>query len=260
MLLLLLPLATGAPSSAALQPAGTHIDYLEVGCSDFDTLLQKTTLTGLSVEPIPYYLDRLPNRPGAIKVNAAVSNVSGVGTMNWLEPRVIGKNCDVDFATAHKLTGCLPYYTRGMSTLTKSLDSGSLEAKYGLDPNDPELLHRTPIPLLTVSTIFDQHGVDSVHFVKVDTEGADAIVVQSVLDAAVQRPSRTPEHILYENVHLAPHTRVALEASLKRHGFLCHPFDEPGIEKTDFMYHANTACSVEGATTPFPDYERRGPV
>ena len=48
------------------------LHFIEVGTSDFDTLIQvaKPETAGISIEPIKYYLDRLPNPPNVIKMNS----------------------------------------------------------------------------------------------------------------------------------------------------------------------------------------------
>ena len=45
-------------------------DFIEIGTSDFDTLLETTTnKIGISIEPLKFYLDSLPNNDKVIKVN-----------------------------------------------------------------------------------------------------------------------------------------------------------------------------------------------
>jgi len=45
-------------------------DFVEIGTSDFDTLIETATdaTRGLSIEPVRYYLDRLPERAGVKKL------------------------------------------------------------------------------------------------------------------------------------------------------------------------------------------------
>ena len=45
------------------------LDFIEIGTSDFNTLIQAAgpAAHGLSIDPISLYLDRLPNRPGCKK-------------------------------------------------------------------------------------------------------------------------------------------------------------------------------------------------
>lgn len=45
------------------------LDFIEIGTSDFDTIIQSNTYKhGLSIEPIKYYIDRLPNKEGVKKL------------------------------------------------------------------------------------------------------------------------------------------------------------------------------------------------
>ena len=50
-------------------------DFVEIGTSDFDTLIESATdaTVGLSIEPVKHYLDRLPDRPGVRKIWSAIS-------------------------------------------------------------------------------------------------------------------------------------------------------------------------------------------
>ena len=52
-----------------------NYDFIEVGTSDFETHIQnaRDETVGLSIEPIQYYLDRLPNKENVEKLNCAVS-------------------------------------------------------------------------------------------------------------------------------------------------------------------------------------------
>ena len=48
------------------------LDFLEIGTSNFDTLIQlaDNKTVGISVEPIKYYLDSLPSPANVLKINA----------------------------------------------------------------------------------------------------------------------------------------------------------------------------------------------
>jgi len=52
------------------------LDFLEIGTSTYDTLIEKATdsMVGISVEPVKCNLDLLPNKPNVIKVNAAITS------------------------------------------------------------------------------------------------------------------------------------------------------------------------------------------
>ena len=65
------------------------LDYIEIGTSDFDTLVQNTDLTGLSIDPLKIYLDALPNKVNNIKINAAISDFDGFKTAYKMQCRFL---------------------------------------------------------------------------------------------------------------------------------------------------------------------------
>jgi hypothetical protein len=85
---------------------GVHFDYVEVGTSDFETLLQSSpdSATGLSVDAVPVYLSRLPNRTNHHKWNAGLAYRPGMDRVFWLHP---------DDITAYNL----PDWLRGCSAV-----------------------------------------------------------------------------------------------------------------------------------------------
>ena len=52
-----------------------HYDFIEIGTSDFDTLIQKCSddSVGLSIEPLKSHLDRLLNKPNVKKARKPVN-------------------------------------------------------------------------------------------------------------------------------------------------------------------------------------------
>ena len=50
-------------------------DFIEIGTSNFETLIQNATNEkGLSVEPLKYYLDCLPDKTNVKKINVAITD------------------------------------------------------------------------------------------------------------------------------------------------------------------------------------------
>ena len=43
------------------------LDYIEIGTSDFDALVEKHEGNGISIEPLKFYLDALPKKENNIK-------------------------------------------------------------------------------------------------------------------------------------------------------------------------------------------------
>ena len=61
------------------------LDFIEIGTSDFETEIQKKdTKIGLSIDAVKYYIDKLPNKNGCIKINNAISNFNGEITINYI--------------------------------------------------------------------------------------------------------------------------------------------------------------------------------
>jgi hypothetical protein len=54
-----------------------YLDYIEIGTSDFDTLVQSTNLKGISIDPLSIYLDNLPNKNNNTKLsNEQIDNIA----------------------------------------------------------------------------------------------------------------------------------------------------------------------------------------
>src|SRR5262245_37280946 len=68
-------------------------DFVEIGTSDFSTLIQEAdeSVTGLSIDPIRIYLDNLPDHKNCIKLNAGISNRDGDTFAYYLTPENIAK-------------------------------------------------------------------------------------------------------------------------------------------------------------------------
>ena len=155
------------------------LDFIEIGTSDFNTLIQAAgpDTHGLSIDPISLYLDRLPNRPGCKKINAAISNFEGTVEVYFIPPQVIAK---------HRL----PNWLRGCNSICEKMDS------------DPEwVLVRQPVPCHRLQTVLHQHDVQGVFMLKVDTEGHDAVILNDFFDDAT--PQQWPHQIVFESNKLS---------------------------------------------------------
>ena len=70
-----------------------HYDFIEIGTSDFDTLIEhaEDNTVGLSVEPIKHYLDNLPTKLKVKKINCAIAfdNIEKLCNVYYLSEEVI---------------------------------------------------------------------------------------------------------------------------------------------------------------------------
>src|SRR6185503_16476845 len=83
-----------AVSAIIAHAAPTYYDGVEIGTSDFYTLSEGANPDDriLAIEPIKYYLDRLPIGPNRDKANVAISNYDGEIEMYYVPDDVIQKH------------------------------------------------------------------------------------------------------------------------------------------------------------------------
>ena len=142
-------------------------DFIEVGTSDWDTLIQSTeNKIGISIDAVKYYLDKLPNNPTVIKVNAGVSVECGVSKVYWVEEEDI-KN----FNLSWYLKGCNSIHEPHPVTLRELKEKG-LE----------HLMKEKTLEILDWKSLVERYDVDEVKLLKLDCEGHDYKIVNSILD------------------------------------------------------------------------------
>lgn len=155
-------------------------DFVEIGTCDYHTLLEgcKPTEVGLSVEPIKTYLDRLPNKPNVTKVNVAISSENKMVDLFWVEP--------------HNQEKFNIGFTKGWGTIIKP-HRGHSDAETMLSTG---MLSKHQVEAITWSTLVQRYDIESVNYVKIDAEGHDCIIVNSILESSVY-----PNKISFEKTH-----------------------------------------------------------
>lgn len=151
-------------------------DFVEVGTSDFDSLSQSAGLDtqGISVEPIRYYLDRLPDLPGVRKICAAVGTAAGTAEVFYVPDHVIQQQG-------------LPYWIRGCNSVG---DYHLQHRLFGIE----HLVCVETVPQVTLWEIFQENSVTELDLLKLDTEGQDCGILldfwirsnQSVLPGCIK--------------------------------------------------------------------------
>lgn len=144
-------------------------DFIEIGTSDFDTLLQTTEgQIGLSIEPIKFYLDKLPNNSHVIKVNCAISDKNGITNVFWVRPE------DIDEYE-------LPWYLKGCNSIIRPHITTERELK---EKQLEFLLNETECEMITWDKLVERYDVESVGLLKIDTEGHDCVIVNNILNSS----------------------------------------------------------------------------
>ena len=144
-------------------------DFIEIGTSDFDTLLESCSENecGLSIEPIKDYLDALPNKPNVKKINLAISNKIGEITINYIRPIDIERYG-------------LPEFVKGCNSVNF----------YHPTVVNIFLQHNIPLSLITsqsvrvidYATLVKENNITGCKYLKIDTEGHDCVILNNLID------------------------------------------------------------------------------
>jgi hypothetical protein len=174
-------------------------DFIEIGTSNFDTLIEAADdiTVGLSIEPIGYYLDQLPDRAHVKKLDIAVSRNDKFGFMDvyYVPERVI---------RARRL----PDWLRGCNSV------GDYHPKH-IELAVRDLVQIDTVEIMPIGELFDCYDVTELDYLKIDTEGADCdIMYQLNLFLQNQPESRYPKKILFETNELADRSQVESIKSL----------------------------------------------
>ena len=183
-------------------------DFVEIGTCDYHTLLESCSneTKGISIEPIKIYLDRLPNRDNVIKGNYAVSSHDEEVDLFYVSPEI---------QNTHNLS-----FTKGWGTVkTPHRGHGTNATKLVEDG----VLLKTKIQAITWKTLCEKYTVESVDYVKIDTEGHDCIVVNSILDYT---DIPYPLKISFEKTHCSENDLIVTVNRLIKVGYILTEYNE----------------------------------
>lgn len=178
-----------------------HYEFIEIGTSDFDTLIQNCsdTTKGISIEPIGYYINRLPNKDNVIKVQAAMSDNEGYIDVYYIEDNKILENN-------------LPWWVRGSNSVNKP---HPFTIKCIGEDVYNKLVTIDKVPTITWSKLINDYNVKSIDYLKIDTEGYDHIILNAYLDMCEKNKNLLANKIKFE-CHKEVSNLVETEKVLKR--------------------------------------------
>lgn len=161
-------------------------DFIEIGTSDFDTLVQSCAedSVGLVIEPLGYYLDRLPCKPNVKKLQLAVAfdNLERTSTIYYVHP---------DDILRHNL----PAWLRGCNRI----DAYHIQHTIlGIQA----LVKKEQVQQLPIGRILDDNNVKGIKVLKIDTEGADCKILMNFfnhLQVSGKGKEFLPLQIIFEN-------------------------------------------------------------
>jgi FkbM family methyltransferase len=155
-------------------------NFIEIGTSDFNTLIENSNNeVGLSIEPIKFYLDRLPNKINVTKINRAVSNKNGEIEVYYIPLIEIEKNGLSDW-----FRGC-----------NKIGDYHPLHISHNLK----HLVEIDTVDVISVEDLYKEYNIEEIDFLKIDTEGHDIIILNSFIDIFEKNINFYPKRIIFES-------------------------------------------------------------
>lgn len=167
------------------------LDFIEIGTSDFDTLIQTCDedARGISVDAMKMYLDRLPEKKNVKKIHAAVSDVSG-GSVRvfFVHPDDIEEH-----GLPNWVRGCNSI-DRPHATVTKLLSENHLV----------HLMRLEMARCIDFGDLLKENDVRRIKFLKLDCEGHDCVILRGVVKHCRSNPVSWPEKILFEANELTP--------------------------------------------------------
>lgn len=183
-------------------------DFIEIGTSDFRTLIEtaKENEIGLSIEPISFYLDNLPNKKNVKKANYAMSDKMGSTFVYYVKPNDIAKHN-------------LPYWVRGCNSINEPHPS---IVKILGDKHD-SIVTKEEIKLVTWEFICKEYEITGIKYLKIDTEGHDSIILDAYYEFCKNNPNVLATEILFEYNVLsdASHTQSVISKFLEL-GYVGH--------------------------------------
>lgn len=162
----------------------SFLDFIEIGTSDFNTEIQKLdNKCGISIEPVKYYLDRLPDKLSCKKINMGISNYTGIGKIFYIPEENIKK-----YKFKNWVRGC-----NSINSYHKTVSTICLKKKINIE----NISESYEIPINTLLSVFHDNNISGVFYLKIDTEGHDTIILKKFYQDSNKK--QLPHKIMFES-------------------------------------------------------------
>lgn len=170
-----------------------HLNFLEIGTSNFRTLIENADDNdrGISVEPLKYYLDQLPNKKNVIKENCAISfdNSENEIKIFFIPEETIDRNQ-------------LPEWLKGCNKLNE------YHPKH-VELNITNLVQIQTVKQIPISKLFEKYNIESLELLKIDTEGGDCDILLNLCQYLKEKSKTAfPKKIIFETNFLTPEDKL----------------------------------------------------
>lgn len=187
----------------------TDYDFIEIGTSNFATCIQSCddNAIGISIEPISYYMNSLPDKPKVTKIQCAISLDDSEGEIDiyYIPEQTIFQHG-------------LPTYLKGCNTVN---------APHPLSAEWSQHVIKETVPKISIATVLIQHNVRCIQYLKIDTEGADCYILNCLMTYLLTKPKEYwPKCINYEsNEWSSPQIKAATLNLYLRNGYIAESVD-----------------------------------
>lgn len=174
-----------------------YMDFIEIGTSDFDTEIQKAgyETKGMSIEPLKYYLDKLPEKLQVKKINVAISDENGI--------------CDIYYVSEKNILRYnLPNWVKGCNSIN-TYHTTVVKLLNDMNLNILEIIEKYSIHKKTLFEVLNEYDVDCVFYLKIDTEGHDCKILKKFV-SDINTNEKLPQVILFEG-NILTHSNDILE-------------------------------------------------
>lgn len=192
-------------------------DFIEIGTSDFDTLLEKSddTTIGLSVDALKMYLDKLPEKKNVKKIHAGVSDRDGNIDVYYVRPELIERYY-------------MPAWVRGCNCIGEPHPTVlNVLNHYGLPST---VIEKETVVVKSMATLLLENDVQSIEYLKIDTEGHDCVILHNYIDFCEGRPELFAKKIRFETNELS--SRVKQQEVINRlvlNGYMIVSYDKDAV-------------------------------
>lgn len=148
----------------------SFFDFVEIGTSNFDTLIQRANNShrGISIEPLSYYLNQLPDKANVTKLNKGVSNKSEIRKFFYIPEDLINKLK-------------MPSWLKGCNSID-SYHPTALKTCASLRIKPEDVFRVDEVEVITPHQLVEEHQISTIDFLKIDTEGHDLVIVNEFID------------------------------------------------------------------------------
>lgn len=202
-------------STKMLENTQIDLDFIEIGSCDFETLHESCggKEIGITIDAVSKYLKNLPEKPNVKKICAAVTPEES----GYIDVYFVNSSSYIDTLEFIPENG-IPLYLKGCNSVGKPHDfhthcphnllvAQSFGKEYPKKMKTYNLIEMgivsvQQVKAITFRDLVNENGIRSVKKIKIDTEGQDCCLLNSILNFCEDENFNFPKIIHFEtNLH-----------------------------------------------------------